>query len=341
MNGSPLIIPSMIAQIDANYIRARPTKALTRLVSYALFEGRPVTTRGRWINPLVFGQLAVAKKIPQLKSVRRPLFIVGTGRSGTTILGKVLSLHRDVGFLNEPKALWHTIYPHEDVIGSYDRGPAAYRLGASDAREDIVRHAHRLFGAYLTAVGASRVLEKYPELVFRIPFVRSIFPDAQFLFVIRNGWDTIRSVAAWSGRHGTQCDGEQRNWWGVNDRKWRLLVEQVATTHPALQGQREELLGLDRHVDRAALEWALAMSEGMEHEGKYPDAVTRVHYEDLVSAPQKTVRRVFERCHLSEDNAPLVYAQQTLRAASSKQAVELDRRVAPFFHEKMEALGYA
>jgi hypothetical protein len=127
----------------------------------------------------------------------------------------------------------------------------------------------------------------------------------------------------------------------VDDRKWRLLVEQVATTHPALQGRREELLGLDRHVDRAALEWALAMSEGLEFEEKYPDAVTRLRYEDLVSAPQKTVRRVFECCHLSEDDPPLSYAQQTIRAALSKGAVELDRRVAPFFHEKMEALGYA
>ncbi len=331
----------MIAQLDADYIQARPTKAITRLVSYALFEGRPVTTGGRWINSLVFGQFAVAKKIPQLKSVRRPLFIVGTGRSGTTILGTVLSLHRDVGFLNEPKALWHAIHSHEDVIGSYDRGPAAYRLGAPDADEAVVRRAHRVFGAYLATVGATRVLDKYPELVFRIPFVRSIFPDAQFLFVVRNGWDTVRSVAAWSERHGTTGDGEPRDWWGVDDRKWRLLVEQVATTHPALQGRREELLSLDRHVDRAALEWALAMSEGMVYEERCPDAVTRVHYEDLVSAPQKTVRRVFERCQLSEDNAPLAYARQTIRAASSREAVELDSRAAPFFHEKMEALGYA
>ena len=115
----------------------------------------------------------------------------------------------------------------------------------------------------------------------------------------------------------------------------------MATTHPALQGRREELLGLNRHVDRAALEWALAMSEGMVYEERCPDAVTRVHYEDLVSAPQKTVRRVFERCHLSEDNAPLAYARQTIRAASSREVVELDSRAAPFFHEKMEALGYA
>jgi hypothetical protein len=331
----------MVAQLDADYVRARPTKALARLVSYTLFEGRPVTTRGRWINPLVFAQLAVAKKAPPLKSVERPIFIVGTGRSGTTILGKVLSLHRDVGFLNEPKALWHAIYPHEDVIGNYDRGPAAYRLGAHDAGEAVVRHAHRLFGAYLAVVGASRVLNTYPELVFRIPFVRSLFPDAQFLFVVRDGWDTIRSVAAWSDRHGTRSDGEQHDWWGVGDRKWRLLVEQVASTHPALRDRRADLLDLDRHVDRAALEWALAMQEGLQYEEEYPDAVTRVRYEDLVSAPRETIRRLFEQCHLSGDDTPLSYAQRTIRPAPTKEAVDLDPRVASLFHETMTALGYA
>jgi len=331
----------MVAQLDDDYVRTRPTKALTRLVSYALFEGRPVTTRGRWINPLVFAQFAVAKKMPSLKSVERPLFIVGTGRSGTTILGKVLSLHRDIGFLNEPKALWHAIYPHEDVIGNYDRGPAAYRLGTHDAGEAVVRHAHRLFGAYLTVVGASRVLNTYPELVFRIPFVRSLFPDAQFLFVVRNGWDTIRSVEAWSERHGTQSDGEQRDWWGVDDRKWRLLVEQVATTHPALQSRREELLGLDRHVDRAALEWVLAMREGLQYEEQYPDAVTRVHYEDFVEAPEKELRRVLNSCQLSGDDTPLAYAQRSVQPVPPKEAVALDQRIAPHFQDMREALGYA
>ncbi len=101
----------MPAQLDSLYIRTRPTKAVSRLISYALFEGRPLTTRGRWINPLVFALSGTLKTLPQIKKVKKPIFIIGMGRSGTTILGVVMSMHRDVGFLNEPKALWHSIYP--------------------------------------------------------------------------------------------------------------------------------------------------------------------------------------------------------------------------------------
>ena len=48
-----MLRPIMIPQIDRRYVKERPTKLFSRLVSYALFEGRPLTTKGRWINPLV------------------------------------------------------------------------------------------------------------------------------------------------------------------------------------------------------------------------------------------------------------------------------------------------
>lgn len=109
----------MIAQINALYIKTRPWKLYSRFMSYVLFEGRPATTRGQWINPLVFSILRTAKALPALKSVRKPIFITGMGRSGTTALGIAMSMHRDIGYMNEPKALWHTAYPYEDVIGHY------------------------------------------------------------------------------------------------------------------------------------------------------------------------------------------------------------------------------
>src|SRR5690606_40375856 len=49
-------------------------------------EGRPLTTRGRWINPLVFGLYRMAQRLPLGRPVREPAFILGMGRSGTTIL---------------------------------------------------------------------------------------------------------------------------------------------------------------------------------------------------------------------------------------------------------------
>ena len=217
----------MIAQIDPLYIKTRPTKVLTRLMSYALFEGRPVTTKGRWINPLVFSLLKrFAANNNRYESVEKPIFILGTGRSGTTILGIVLSMHREIGYLNEPKAMWHLIHPHEDIIGNYSQADAKYRLTAEDATDEMCQRASQMFGAYLTATRSKRLVDKYPELIFRVDFVRALFPDARFIFLVRNGWDTCHSIATWSKRLGAQINSEKHDWWGVDDRKWRLLVEQ-------------------------------------------------------------------------------------------------------------------
>ena len=118
----------MVAQIDRHYWAASPAKALVRLLTYGLFEGRPLTTRGRWINPLVFGIGRALKRRPARRAVKAPIYILGQGRSGTTVLGVTLSLHRQIGFLNEPKALWHNAYPNEDLIGNYTDKPARYIL---------------------------------------------------------------------------------------------------------------------------------------------------------------------------------------------------------------------
>ena len=139
----------MVAQLDRLYVSTRPTKIYSRLVSYLLFEGRPLTTKGRWINPLVAAHFALEKRLPQLRQVKQPVFILGTGRSGTTILGLILSIHRDVGFLNEPKALWHSVNPADDLIGGYSEDPGKYRLSADCATDELQRRATNCTGPIL------------------------------------------------------------------------------------------------------------------------------------------------------------------------------------------------
>jgi sulfotransferase family protein len=331
----------MIAQLDSRYIQARPGKTLVRLLSYGLFEGRPVTTRGRWINPLVLAWLRTASRLPRTRAVERPVFIIGTGRSGTTVLGMLLSLHREVGFLNEPKAVWHSLHSGEDVIGNYTRGPARFRLAAADATPEVIEAAHRILGAYLVMTGSRRVVDKYPELIFRVPFVRAIFPDARFLFVTRNGWDTCRSVAHWSERLGSGSGADRQDWWGVNGRKWQLLLDQVVAGEPLFGDGRSALARLDGETDRAAVEWVASMQEGLRLMRDLPEQVCRVRYEELASGdPLPALRRVLAFCGLSEDRAVLEYAKQTLVPATSAGALPLAPVVSAAFAATMQVLGY-
>lgn len=330
----------MVAQVDSCYFKTRPTKLASRLVSYALFEGRPLTTRGQWINPLLFAHFALEKRLPQLKKVEQPVFILGTGRSGTTILGVVLSMHRKVGFLNEPKAMWHAIYPDEDVIGSYSRGPARYRLNAADVDAGVKHNAHRLFGAYLATIFSKRLVDKYPELIFRVPFVREIFPDAKFIFLVRNGWDTCASIDKWSARCGEQQNGEIHDWWGVNQRKWKLMLKELIEPDPYFANVKAAATDFENHTDMAALEWVVTMREGLRRMRENEGCIHQVRYEDLVAEPRTTLRAIADFAGLSEDETWLRYGESVLRPAPQHAEFDMHPTLRPLFDETMQALGY-
>ena len=332
----------MIAQIDPLYIKTRPTKVLTRLMSYAFFEGRPVTTKGRWINPLVFSLLKMfVANNSRYTSVEKPIFILGTGRSGTTILGIVLSMHREVGYLNEPKAMWHLIHPHEDIIGNYSQAEAKYRLTSQDATNQMRQHAFQLFGAYLTATRSKRLVDKYPELIFRVDFVRALFPDARFIFLVRNGWDTCRSIATWSKRLGVQINGEKHDWWGINDRKWRLLVEQLVKMDPAFSEIADEVECFERHLDRAAVEWIVTMREGLHLMRASPDYIHLVRFEDLTSQPDETLSVLCDFCELPTDATFRGYARRTLHPVPAREPFDVHPKIASVFEDMMAKLGYS
>lgn len=330
----------MIAQLDRTYVRRRPWKALIRLLGYALFEGRPITTRGRWINPVVFGVLGLASRLPVSPPAGPPAYIVGTGRSGTTVLGKILSLHPDVAYLNEPKALWHHVYAYEDVIGNYSLGEARYRLGPRQASEAVVAAARSIYGVYSRLAGARRVLDKYPEMIFRVPFVMEIFPHARFIFLVRDGWDTLRSIDKWSDRLGEEMGGQRHDWWGVDDRKWRLLVRDVVSGDPELGALAESLYGMDRHTDRAAVEWTVTMREGQRWMREREDAFHLLRYEALVTDPRAILAGLLAFCGLERDEAVLDYAEEILRVVPRKPPVELHPDVEPIFLSMMNEMGY-
>ena len=70
------------------------------------------------IEKLKYQARVLMRKIILLMPVNRisrPVFIIGCGRSGTTILGETLSRHSKVTYLNERRDLWFSAYPETDI----------------------------------------------------------------------------------------------------------------------------------------------------------------------------------------------------------------------------------
>lgn len=332
----------MVAQIDTEFRRLGRMRLWRRYLSYAMFEGRPATTRGQWFNPVVFAWLRILAAWPGRPHLRAPVFITGLGRSGTTILGMVLAAHRDIGYLNEPKALWHLVDPRTDVNGNFGHaGDRWFRLDASEAHGDAALRAQRLYARYAAMLRVRYVIDKYPELVFRIPYVRALLPGARFIFLHRHGADACQSIVQWSRFHGVGAAGQREDWWGRGDLKWRLLWDQLILPDPAyadLAAVQEEALG---DVDRAAIEWITAMREGLKQAANYPEAVLRIGYESLLFDPERELDRLSHWIGIPEDPDMLDYARRVLHPNAAKSIPELNGVVRRHFDTTLAQLGYA
>src|SRR3954469_16896480 len=81
-----------------------------------------------------------------VQGVSEPVFILGCGRSGTTIFGTALSKHKSITYLNEPRHLCFAAYPEADIWtprAAKRRGKLA--LTAEDVSQQKSDKLRRLF----------------------------------------------------------------------------------------------------------------------------------------------------------------------------------------------------
>ncbi len=116
--------------------------------------------------------------------VRRPVFLLGCARSGTSILGEMVDAHPRVTYLYEASAIWNRLCP--------ERGD--HRLSRSDATPEIARRLHEELGGRIADPARDILVEKNPKHTLRVPFLDAVFPDCRIVHLIRDGRDTVASL---------------------------------------------------------------------------------------------------------------------------------------------------
>ena len=111
-------------------------------------------------------------------------FIVGSQRSGTTILGRILQAHPEVGHIYEPYYIWyyHAKDLSTDYIPAGDIGPR---------ESDWIR---RKFEVFARLTGKRVIVDKSPEHAFNLPIVQHVFPEAKIIHIKRDGRDVTLSI---------------------------------------------------------------------------------------------------------------------------------------------------
>ncbi|MBV5273912.1 MAG: sulfotransferase [Lamprocystis purpurea] len=240
--------------------------------------------------------------MPEIESL--PIvFLIGAGRSGTTLLYKTLSLHQNVAYLSN----YHNKYPHtilasgiERVFRRYpgiklkswfkDDGSAYFnrarelyikaipqpaecesvyqRCGVPITpadRQDVSAQSReclrRTFREIFRYTGGAVLLSKRTANNRRIGFLQSIFPEAKFVHLVRDGRGVAYSLL-------------RVNWWADHILFWSGM------TPSQMLAQGEDA------IDLAARNWVEEMKyieQGLA--GVAATKVCELRYEDFLAHP--------------------------------------------------------
>ena len=129
----------------------------------------------------------------------RPIFIVGTQRSGTTLMRLILDSHPRIAIGHE-SGFMRAVAATKRLPG-YIYGAGWYRrFGVDD--EDMNRRLRdfysSIFERHARLQRKPRWGEKTPDNIFLIEGMRAIWPEAQFLCTVRHPAAVVASLARWN-----------------------------------------------------------------------------------------------------------------------------------------------
>ena len=269
---------------------------------------------------------------------RRPIFVIGCPRSGTTALRSILVASDELASVQaEGHILWNEFHPPATRTATSDA------LGAEDVGKREREYVHLAVRLWTRG---RRFVDKTPENCLRIEYLDALFPDARFVFLHRRGADNVNSLMeGWRARPRfvthrlpeplqgiAPLDGER--WSFVLIPGWRDLRDAPLETVCARQyiACNEAVLAARANLDPAR--WV------------------ELSYDSLVAQPVEQVRSVFAALGLEFTPAVERAAEQMAETPASTaitpprpekwrdQNPEAIERILPLVAETERRLGY-
>lgn len=239
-------------------------------------------------------------------AIKRPIFIVGSGRSGTTIFYRLMAGHPNLVWFSSyvqafPRRTWlarlNTLY-QMPALGRRFRNkrwfpkpveghmlwdlfhPLKKSAGSPPLTEKHVDQAdtlrmRRFISDLLRSSGGARFMNKNTRNARRIRYLQTIFPDAFFIHVIRDGravTNSLLNIEWWP---------TLPLWWAEGKTPTELQSEGM---DPALVAARHWKHGVERVL--------------RDKEHIPPEQYMELHYERLMQDPITETKRALRFCDL-------------------------------------------
>ena len=192
-----------------------------------------------------------------------PIFIVGSPRSGTTVLGKCLAANSRCNMGEESFFMthfWHIFSDLHSGMNWRNWAPIANMVDEQTLLELIGDFSDKIFSTLVAQKpGADTYVDQTQWYGSIAPFIDKVYPDARYLHILRDGREVTRSLRVLS-------DNGSR-WAGTNFEDsvtiWRTQVENCLKIREAT-----------------------------------PERYTEVDYQDLVMDSESAIREICERLGL-------------------------------------------
>lgn len=239
------------------------------------------------------------------------VFIIGTGRCGSTFVHEILAKHREIGFISNiednfrfinQNGRWNNALYRSD-LGKYTK-KGGLRFAPSEAYKLISREVSPIYANSnrdLTSEDVTPWLSSRFRTLFesrdalqnkaifshkytgwsRIRFLKEIFPEAKFIHIVRDGRAVANSwlqMPWWGGYRGPE------NWlWGELPPEYSEEWNSHGRTYPHL----------------AAMSWKILMNSYHQSElDLTQDNYLKIRYEDILARPQEKFENILSFCNL-------------------------------------------
>ena len=131
---------------------------------------------------------------------KRPVIIVGCTRSGTKLISRIIGGHPDNFLITEHREKFHI---SEDKSGVFEEqiwwNNFAYKHWSKKGKPQVRTPIYNeqdiavVRDILLKTAGDRRIVIKNPQSILRVLFLKKMFPNAMFIFCVRNPWHGLQS----------------------------------------------------------------------------------------------------------------------------------------------------
>ena len=209
-----------------------------------------------------------------------PVFVIGSPRSGTTVLAQSLSTHSELWASGESH-VYSNLFANGRAELAFDRamrlpGPTLLRV-EKVTREEFLAYLGMGINALITSrSGGRRWIDHTPLYTRIVDTLAELFPGASFIHILRDGRSVVHSML------------------NFVDSRHSATVSRFA----------EETIAWATDVQSACETWRDHVEGAMSFCDEHPDRATVVRYEELVATPQETFRRIHRFLGIADEDEP-------------------------------------